>query len=66
MDDMIPDRDLYTAAAMLIREHGVEAHNIATNRAEELKAQGDEAGHAAFTRIAAAVKELGHLKPASG
>ena len=39
----IPDRDLYTAAALLIREHGEEAHSIATNRAEELKAQGDEA-----------------------
>ena len=33
----IPDRDLY-AAAMLIRKHGEEAHSIATNRAEELKA----------------------------
>ena len=27
-----------TAAAMLIREHGEEAHSIATNRAEEMKA----------------------------
>ena len=63
---MIPDRDLYTAAAMLIREHGEEAHSIATNRAEELKAQGDEAGYAAFTRIAAAVNEIGQLEPAAG
>ena len=59
---MIPDRDLYAAAAMLIREHGEEAQSIATNRAEELKAAGDEA----FTRIAAAVKEIGQLEPAAG
>ena len=36
------------------------------NRATELKAAGDEAGYAAFTRIAAAVKELGQIKPAVG
>ena len=62
----IPDRDLYAAAAMLIREHGEEAHSIATNRADELKTAGDEAGYAAFTRIAAAVREIGQLKPAAG
>ena len=62
----IPDRDLYTAAALLIREHGSEAHSIARNRAEELNATGDEAGYAAFTRIAAAIKEIGQLKPAAG
>ena len=63
---MIPDRDLYAAAAMLIREHGEEAHSIATNRAEELKAAGDEVGYAAFTRIATAVWEIGQLEPAAG
>ena len=62
----IPDRDLYTAAALLIREHGEEARSLATNRADELRAQGDESGYAAFTRIAAAIKELGQLEPAAG
>ena len=62
----ISDRDLYAAAAMLIREHGEEAHSIATNRAEELKATGDEAGYAAFSRIAAAVREIGQVEPAVG
>ncbi len=56
---MISNRDLYAAAALLIREHGEDARSIARNRAEELKAAGDEAGYAAFTRIAAAVKEIG-------
>ena len=65
-DAMIPDRELYAAAAMLIRKHGEEAHSIAANRAEELKAQGDEAGYAAFSRIAAAVREIGQLEPAAG
>ena len=63
---MISDRDIYASAALLIREHGSEAHSIATNRAEELKAAGDEAGYAAFIRIAAAIEELGQLKPAAG
>ena len=30
------------------------------------KAAGDEAGYAAFTRIAAAIKEIGQLEPAAG
>ncbi len=63
---MIPDRDIYASAAMLIREHGSEAHGIAENRAEELKAAGDEAGFVAFTLIAAAIKELGQLEPEVG
>ena len=63
---MIPDRDLYAAAALLIRKHGSEAHSIARNRAEKLKAAGDEAGHAAFARIAAAIEELGQIKPEAG
>ena len=63
---MIPDRDIYASASLLIREHGEEAHSIARNRAEELKAAGDEAEYAAFTRIADAVKELGQLEPAAG
>ena len=58
--------DIYASANLLIREHGSEAHSIATNRADVLKAAGDEAGYAAFTRIAVAVKELGQLKPAAG
>ena len=61
---MISNRDLYAAAALLIREHGEEARSIASNRAEEPR--GDEAGYAAFTRIAAAVKELGQVEPAAG
>ncbi len=43
---MISGRDLYTAAALLIREHGSEPHSIARNRAAELRAAGDEAGYA--------------------
>ncbi len=63
---MVSGRDIYTAAALLIRKHGEEAQSIARNRAEELKAAGDEAGYAAFTRIAAAVKEFGQIKPGAG
>ena len=62
----VSGRDIYAAAALLIREYGEAAHSIARNRAEELKAAGDEAGYAAFTHIAAAIKELGQLEPAVG
>ena len=62
----ISDRDIYTAAAMLIREHGTEAQSIASNRAKELRDDGDEAGYVAFNRIAEAVRDLGHLEPAVG
>ena len=62
----VSDSNIYAAAAMLIREYGEEAHSIARNRAEELIAAGDEAGYAAFTHIAVAIKELGQLEPAVG
>ena len=62
----VSGRDIYTAAALLIREHGSRAKSVAENRAAELKVAGDEAGYAAFTRIAAAIKELGQLEPAVG
>ncbi len=63
---MISDRDMYSAAALLIRKHGSKAEAIAKNRAKELKAQRDEAGYAAFTRIVGAVEELLQLKPGPG
>ncbi len=62
----VSDSDIYAAAAILIQEYGEEAHSIARNRAEELKAAGDEAGYAAFTHIAAAIREIGQLEPAVG
>ena len=40
----VSGRDIYASAALLMREHGSEAHSIATNRAEELWVQGDETG----------------------
>ncbi len=63
---MISDRDLYAAAAMLIKECGEEALRIAETRAVVLKAAGDEAGYAAFTRIAEAIREIGHVKSGPG
>ena len=61
----VSGRDIYASAAtLLIREHGSWAKSVAENRAAELKVAGDEAGYAAFIRIAAAVRELGQLEPA--
>ncbi len=63
---MISDRDMYSAAALLIRKYGSKAEDIARKRAKELKAQRDEAGYTAFTRIVEAVEELLQLKPGPG
>ncbi len=63
---MISDRDIYSAAALLIREHGSKAEATAKKRAEELKAKGDKTGRAAFMMIAEAVKELHQLEPRPG
>ncbi len=62
----VSGRDIYVSAALLIRKHGSWAKSVAENRAAELKVAGDEAGYAAFTRIAAAGKELGRQEPTAG
>ncbi len=63
--DMISDRDIYAAAAMLIKVRGEEALRIAETRAVVLKAAGNEVGYAAVTRIVEAIKELGRNRPGS-
>jgi hypothetical protein len=44
---MIPDRDIWRAANLLIREHGVEAESVAAHRADEMLERGDGAGRLA-------------------
>jgi hypothetical protein len=41
---MIPDRDIWRAANLLIREHAAEAEIVAARRADEMLGRGDRDG----------------------
>lgn len=55
---MIPDRDVWRAANLLIREHGSGAEFIAAQRADEMLDRGDYDGQAVWLRIRRAVVEM--------
>lgn len=59
---MIEDVDIYRAAKVLVDHHGDAAGTRANARADELLKAGDEAGHAVWMRIAAAVGVLASTK----
>ena len=60
------DRDIWTAANLMVKRHGDDAAPMAAKRAEELAAGGDVEGYAVWKRILAAVSELARTKPAEG
>ena len=55
---MVPNADIWRAAALLIREHGNEAAATAARRAGEMRDQGDCDGRCIWQRIRRAVVEL--------
>jgi hypothetical protein len=55
---MIPDRDIWRAANLLIREHAAEAEIIAARRADEMSERGDHDGQLVWCRIRRAIAEL--------
>jgi hypothetical protein len=55
---MIPDRDIWRAANLLIREHGDGAEFVAARRADEMLDRGDLEGEAVWLRIRRAIVEL--------
>jgi hypothetical protein len=55
---MIPDRDIWRAANLLIREHKAEAEIAATRRADEMLERGDRDGHLVWHSIRQAIVEL--------
>ena len=55
---MIPDRDIWRAAHLLIREHGAEAEIVSARRADEMLERGDRDGHLVWHRIRQATVEL--------
>jgi len=60
---MVDDEDIYTAANLLIRQHGVTADIAAAQRIDELVERGDLDGAAVWRRIRRAVKEIANTEP---
>jgi hypothetical protein len=57
-DEMIPDRDIYWAAQLLVNRHGGEATAYAALRAQNLSDAGDLDGAPVWREILRAVDEL--------
>jgi hypothetical protein len=55
---MIPDRDIWQAANLLIRDHGADAEIVAARRADEMLDRGDYDGQTVWLRIRRALVEL--------
>ena len=55
---MIPDRDIWRAANLLIREHKTEAELVAARRSDEMLERGDRDGQLVWLRIGRAIVEL--------
>ena len=55
---MVPNADIWRAAALLIRKHGNEAAATAARRAGEMRDQADWDGQRVWQRIRRAVVEL--------
>jgi hypothetical protein len=61
---MISDLDVYLAANLLIRQHGVDAENVAAQRADLMLDRGDRDEQLVWMRIMRAIVEL--QAPATG
>jgi hypothetical protein len=55
---MIPDRDIWRAADLLIREHGADAEVVAARRADEMLERGDRDAQLVWIRISRAIVEF--------
>jgi hypothetical protein len=55
---MVPDRDIWRAANLLIRKHGAEAEIVAARRADEMLERGDREGQLLWLRIRRAITDL--------
>ena len=64
---MIPDLDIWRAAAILVERHGADdAAIVAAQHGDEMRAKGDEEGYTIWKAILDAVLELRRDKPAEG
>jgi hypothetical protein len=60
---MIPDIDIWRAAALMIKHYGDTADIEAAARADEFLAKGEPYGRRVWMRIATAIDELRSVKP---
>ena len=61
---MISDRDVYTAANLMIKQHGTEAAIFAAMNADRLAERVDRAGQALWLRVIQAIDRLAAQAPA--
>ena len=55
---MMPDRDIWRAANLLIREHKADAEIVSARRADEMLEGGDRDGQLVLPRIKWAIVQL--------
>lgn len=55
---MVDDHDIFTAAKLLIDQHGKDAGPVAAQRADQMLDQGDLDGAMVWRRILAGIDEL--------
>jgi hypothetical protein len=63
---MIPDRDVWAAALLMMKRYGDEAMREAEARAEQFQEDGDMAGAETWHRILNAVERLQATQPVEG
>jgi hypothetical protein len=61
---MIPDRDVWQAAVLLVKRYGDDAMLEASEHADQLLDEGDMAGAETWHRILNAIERLQATKPA--
>ncbi len=57
------EQDVWRAARVIVRRHGMYAEFTASRRVEEMTVAGDRSGEAHWKRILRAVRDLQRLKP---
>ena len=63
---MIPDRDIFAAANLMLKRHGDNAAFEAAARADEFLEKGDLDGQRVWIAIVKAIEELQRKAPADG
>lgn len=63
-DVMIENREVWACANQLQKQHGADAWFVASQRADELFAEGEMEGHGTFVRILKRIRQLEALEPA--
>ena len=63
---MIPDRDVWRAAVLIVKRYGDDVMLEASERADQLLEEGDVAGAETWHRILNAIERLQSKAPAEG